>query len=76
MNKDFLGSLMPFFILAGAIALFLGFLYIMFYVVIIGLVISGLAWLYTGIKTLLNGNQPNHRPSKHKGIIIDHDNIK
>lgn len=65
-------NLIPFLILGVAIALIIG-LFIMFsYVLVWGLLIGGVLWAISAIKTLIFSSPGNNIPTKTKGRIIEH----
>lgn len=66
-------NLMPFVIVGVAIALFIGLLFMFFYIAVWGLIIGGVLWLATLVKQYLF---PNNSPKKEEGRVIEHDNKK
>ncbi|CEG55916.1 hypothetical protein [Legionella fallonii] len=66
-------NLLPFVIVGVAIALFIGLLFMFFYIAIWGLVIGGVLWLATLVKEYLF---PSNTSKKEEGRVIEHDNKK
>lgn len=66
-------NLLPFVIVGVAIALFIGLLFMFFYIAVWGLVIGGVLWLATLVKQYLF---PSNAPKKEEGRVIEHDNKK
>lgn len=81
--KKFLEPFTPFLILGFTIAFFIGLLYIIAHVLIGGILIAGALWAFSYIKQLWQSHQtnssstpePKTRRHKHRGIVIEHDEI-
>lgn len=67
-------NLAPFVIAGVAIALFIGLLFMFFYIAVWGLVIGGVLWLAAFVKQYLFPTK--NAPKKEEGRIIEHDNKK
>lgn len=79
MRKNPFESFTPFLILGFAIAIAVGFMFIMFHVLIWGVAIAGILWCISTVKNYLkkHGASPSQvKKYKHKGIVIDHDQVK
>lgn len=66
-------NLIPFVMIGVGIALFIGLLFMFFYVAIWGLVIGGVLWLATLAKQYLF---PDKSATKAEGRVIEHDDKK
>jgi hypothetical protein len=66
-------NLLPFVIVGIAIALFIGLLFMFFYIAVWGLIIGGVLWLTTLVKQYFF---PNNAPKKEEGRVIEHDDKK
>lgn len=62
--------LVPFIILGVAIALIIGLLIMLSYVLVWGIVLGGILWLAVIVKNLLF---PPHTADKNEGRVIEHD---
>jgi hypothetical protein len=66
-------NLLPFVIVGVAIALFIGLLFMFFYIAVWGLIIGAVLWLAALVKQYFF---PGNDPKREKGRIIEHDNKK
>jgi hypothetical protein len=66
-------NLLPFVLVGVAIALFIGLLFMFFYIAVWGLIIGGVLWLASLIKQYLFPNKPIN---KEEGRVIEHDDKK
>ena len=71
--QKLLENLIPFMVVGVAIALFIGLLFMFFYIAIWGLIIGGVLWLAALAKQYLF---PNKSAKKEEGRIIEHDDRK
>ena len=70
-------TLVPFIIAGTAIALFVGLLFMFSYVIIWGLIIGGMLWVFSVVKALAFPNaQKTSVKTKSKGRVIEHDDKK
>lgn len=70
-------NVVPFIIAGIAIALFIGLLFMFSYVVIWGLIIGGLLWVFSIIKELIFPSaKKSAPPAKKQGRVIEHDDKK
>lgn len=66
-------NLIPFMVIGVAIALFIGLLFMFFYIAVWGLIIGGVLWLAALAKQYLF---PNKSVKKEQGRVIEHDEKK
>lgn len=71
--QQFLKSLVPFIAIGFAIALAISLLVMFSYVLVWGLLIGGILWIFSLIK---NYFYPTQTIEKHEGRIIEHDDQK
>lgn len=67
--QQLLQTLIPFLVIGVMIALFVGLLIMFSYALLWGLVIGGVLWIASLIKTMLFPSPSSH---KHEGRIIEH----
>lgn len=77
MRNKYFEQFTPYLIVGFAIAIAVGFMFIMFHVLIWGVVIAGILWAATTVKNYFenhHGSNTQVKKHKHKGVVIEHDN--
>ncbi len=77
MKNKYVEKFIPFLMFGFAIAIMIGLLIIIGYVFIWGLVIAAALWIISSLKSkYISKFGTVKKTSKHKGVIIEHDDLK
>ena len=77
MKNKYIEKFIPFLMFGFAIAIMIGLLVIIGYVFVWGLVIAGVLWIISSLKNLYQSKFGTSKTtSNHKGVIIEHDDLK